>query len=186
MWGRLHRVLLRARSEERGFTLLEAMITASLLTVVLSAVLSLGATAQRIAPKDRERADVLRDAQIGLYSMTRQLRQAYAINVRTATQMDVNVRVNGVSKRYVYDCNQTHPTKAGMKRCSRWEFATPTVKKTMVDTVSAASFTYEPASAPTFVRVTLTIPAKGDVTNGARHSDVLDDGFYMRNLDLYG
>src|SRR4029453_8799886 len=85
------------------------------------ATLSLSATSQKIAPKDQERAYGLQDAQTGLYSMTRELRQSYGINAATATQMDVSVRKGGVLHRVVYDCNQTSAKVATLKQCSRWE-----------------------------------------------------------------
>ena len=47
-----------------------------------------------------------------------------------------------------------------------------------------ASFTYEPNSvSPTYVRLTLKVPAAGERKDGYAHDIFLDDGFYMRNLD---
>lgn len=180
-------VAWRSLKEQRGFTLVEGLVTASLMTVILAAVLSLGETSQKLAPRDEERAFTLRDAQVGLSGMTRELRQSYTLNSYTATSMDVLVRTGGASRRVVYDCNQTHPTQPTMKRCSRWEIVggNPTTKVPVVPLVSAASFTYEPAGTtpPWYVRMKLDIPAKGDRSNGYKHKVVLDDGFYMRNLD---
>jgi prepilin-type N-terminal cleavage/methylation domain-containing protein len=180
-------VLSRMAKQQRGFTLIETLVAASLMTVLLGAVLSMSATSQKIAPKDQERAYGLQDAQTGLYSMTRELRQSYGINAITATQMDVNVRKGGVAKRVVYDCNQTSAKVATMKQCSRWEVVggIAGTKVPVVPIISSATFTYTPSSGtPTFVQVKINIPAKGELKIGDRHTLVLDDGFYMRNLDL--
>lgn len=72
-------VLARVLRQEKGVALTEVLVAGLLLVVMLSAVLNLLDSAVRQAPRDQERAHVVRDAQVGLYRMTRELRQAYEI-----------------------------------------------------------------------------------------------------------
>src|SRR5680860_1357553 len=104
-----------------------------------------------------------------------------------ATGMDVSVRIRGVDRRVVFDCNEPHPSVAGLKQCVRYLITggVPGPKITIVPRVSSAAFTYEPVGVtpPKFVRLTLKVPATGERTDGYTHKVFLDDGFYMRNLD---
>ena len=184
--GRSFKGRLRAADQD-GFTLIETMYTAVLLVVVLGASLSLTEGAQRVVPKDEERALTLHDSQVALSGMTEELRQAYTLNSTTATGMDVSVRIRGVNRRVVFDCNEPHPSVAGLKQCVRYLITggVPGPKSTIVPRVSSAAFTYEPVGVtpPKFVRLTLKVPAAGERTDGYTHKVFLDDGFYMRNLD---
>ena len=84
----------RIRGEEAGYSLIELMIVASMMVVVLGAVLSLGDAAQRSTPKDLERAHAIRDTQVGLHRMTRELRQAHAARL----QLGLRDRGQGVAR----------------------------------------------------------------------------------------
>ena len=187
MWGIARARLARQGDAEGGFTLIEALVTISLLSVVLTAILSLSDTTQRIYPKDEQWATSIRTAQVGLAGMTRELRQAYALNSFSSTSIDAQVRVNGRVRRVVFDCGSTHPTNPLLKQCLRYEVtgtgagpSTPIIPR-----VAQATFTYEPTGAPTpkFVRLTVRVPAAGNLAKGYTHKIVLDDGVYMRNLD---
>ncbi len=171
---------------ETGFTLVEVMLTASILAVVLGAILSLSETSQKLAPRDQEWAFTLRDGQVALHGMTRELRGTYVLNTPGATSVDATVQSNGSSKRVVYDCGQPHPTDPALKQCVRYVIAggVPGPKTLVIPQVKSASFTYEPATGPAnFVRIKLQIPAAGDRADGHKHSFTLDDGIYLRNLE---
>jgi type II secretory pathway pseudopilin PulG len=66
---------------QRGWTLVELLITASLLIVVLSAVLAIADSTQRQASADDERSVTVGAAQAGLSRMVQELRQGCAIFV---------------------------------------------------------------------------------------------------------
>ena len=181
----VQRLIARVRGD-RGFTLIELMISASILAVVLGAVLSLSETSQKLAPRDQEWAFTLRDGQVALHGMTRELRGTYVLNTAGATSIDATVQSNGSSKRVVYDCGQPHPTDPALKQCVRYVVTggVPGPKTMVIPQVKSASFTYEPASgSPNFVRMRLQIPAAGDRADGYKHSFTLDDGIYLRNLE---
>jgi hypothetical protein len=190
-----------AKDGEAGYALTELLLVSSLLVIVLGAILALGETTQRIAPRDTERAHVIREAQVGLHAMTRQLRQTADLSdpphvAATGSTLDVTLRDD---KRYSFECDQPHPTETGYNRCVRFPVVGG-VKQTqngivLIDRVlngpagtgaTNPIFTYEtnPGGVVTYVRVAIHVPAKGDLVNGHDYDVVLEDGVYMRNLDV--
>jgi hypothetical protein len=178
------------RRGESGYALIELLVVASLLTVVLGAILVLAETTQRIAPRENERAAVIREAQVGLHRMTRELRQTYAApHVSSASRMEASVLVNGVATRVSYECDTPHPSDSDYTRCVRYLVATDGTKsggEVVIDRVVNGSnvFTYTPnATDPTYVQAKVEVAARGDLQEGYDYSVALDDGFYMRNRD---
>ena len=174
---------------ERGFTSIELLVAAAVGIVVLGAILSLFETTARIAPKDVERGHAIREAQVGLHRMVRELRQAYAVNATTPTFIDVNVTIGGQDRRVSYECERP--------RCLRREgnpgsdLATaPTevvVDRLLNGSAADPVFTYSPATfPPAHVEAKIVVPAAGERRDGYRHRVVLDDGFDLRNLNLGG
>jgi type II secretory pathway pseudopilin PulG len=186
-----------ARGGEAGYALTELLVVAGLLVIVLGAVLTLGETSQRIAPKETERAMVIREAQVGLHRMTRELRQAFPTEAPdiTASRVEASVPpvVSGVGTRVVYDCDVTSPTNSAYKQCVRYvEGAGGSLSagEVIVDRVlnGAPGSTipvFERGTAPAtdYVKATVEVAARGDLKNGYDHRILLEDGFYMRNLD---
>jgi Tfp pilus assembly protein PilV len=171
-----------SRRNESGFTLIETVITAATLSLVVLAILALSDTTAKLAPQDQERAHAIRDAQVGLHRMTRELRQAYTINSNTSTSMDVMVLVSGTATQVSYDCAAAHPTDTNLRRCVRTAGGSTSV---VIDRVLPGTvFTYDAYSPPRYVQARIEVPAKGDLNEGHKHSIVLDDGFYMRNVGV--
>lgn len=188
MGSRIRAELRRRAHEQRGVSLIEVMITAALLSLILTAILSLSENAQRLIPKQEALAFTLRDSEVALDRMTRELRHAYALNSATATGMDVSVRIRGVNRRVAFDCNQPHQSVSGLKRCVRrvYSGATPGPMETVIPKVESATFTYEPPGIipPRFVRINLKVPAAGDRADGHPFDISLDTGIYLRNLGV--
>jgi type II secretory pathway pseudopilin PulG len=112
------------RSGEAGYTAIELLVSASLLVIVLGAILVLAETTQRIAPKESERALVIREAQVGLHRMTRELRHAYQAPTVTGSTMEASVLLSsGGTKTVRYDCDEAHPTDSAYTRCVRSELS---------------------------------------------------------------
>jgi competence protein ComGC len=182
--------IVRRLAQDAGFTLVEVLVVAMTLSFVLIALLSLSDTTQKLAPKDQERAHVLRESQVGLHRMTRELRQAYDMTTWNDYVMDVNVKVNGADKRVVYKCNQAHPTDSGFYSCVRYEVfvnGSTTPQETVIDRVAKTTvFTYPTLKngKPLYVTAKVEVPSKGDLKDGYKYRDVLDDGFFLRNRDL--
>jgi prepilin-type N-terminal cleavage/methylation domain-containing protein len=180
--ARVRRVLRR----ESGFTLLEVTITAALLGIVIVAILAIADTGQNLAPKDQERAHAIREAQTGLHGMTRELRQAQQVVAATPSSMTVRVPIDGTETTVTYRCDEPHPTNDAYTRCVRdGDSGTRMVVDRLQNGASVFEYTRNPTSgAITYVRAKVDVPAAGDLKGGHPHHVVLDDGFYMRNLDL--
>jgi hypothetical protein len=188
-----------AGSGEAGYALTELLLVASLLVIVLGAILMLGEASQRIAPRETERALVIRDAQVGMHRMTRELREAHSVVSPAAgasgAVFDAWVPTTGGAQRRVsYECNGTHPTEpATFTRCIRYDVSAAGVKsnpQVVVEWVlngQAASTlpVFVRGSAPTtdYVKTTVEVAARGERKTGYSSKVLLEDGFYMRNLD---
>jgi prepilin-type N-terminal cleavage/methylation domain-containing protein len=195
---RLARPSLGALDDERGYTLLEVLLVAAVLAVVLGALLAFLGTNQKLAHKDSERSSVIRETQVGLDRMTRELRHAYQVVSNTAYALEVRAVVQGRDRHVRYSCDEAHPTEPLWRRCVRYEIGAggPGAGQLVVDRVlnlapaggSATPrpvFTYSPdAATATYVKVRVEVPAKGALREGHENSIVFDDGFYMRNRDL--
>jgi hypothetical protein len=187
-----------ATSGEDGYALVELLMVASLLVIVLGAILMLGEASQRIAPRETERALVIREAQVGMHRMTRELREAHSVVSpaagASAAVIDAWVPTTGGAQRRVsYECNVAHPSDAAYTRCMRYDVSAAGVKsngQVVVDRVlnGAVGSTlpvFVRGSAPTtdYVKTTVEVAARGDRKTGYSSKILLEDGFYMRNLD---
>jgi hypothetical protein len=173
------------RPGEGGYALVELLVVASLLVVVLGAILALGETTQRIAPKESERAHVIRESQVGLHRMTRELRHAFQAPTVSGSTMQADVLVaNGATRTVRYDCDEAHPTDAAYTRCLRQVLSggTWSAGEVVIDQVlnGTAVFSLTP---PDYVGATVEVAARGGLKDGHDHRIILQDGFYMRNLD---
>ena len=182
---------------EAGYALTELLLVSSLLVIVLGAVLMLGEASQRIAPRETERATVIRDAQVGMHRMTRELREAHSVVSpaagASAAGFDAWVPTTSGQRRVSYECNVAHPTDSAYTQCVRYDVSAAGVKsnpQVVVDRVlnGAAGSTlpvFVRGSAPTadYVKTTVDVAARGDRKTGYSSKVLLEDGFYMRNLD---
>jgi prepilin-type N-terminal cleavage/methylation domain-containing protein len=186
---------------EAGFSLIELMLVVSLLVVVLTAVISLLETTTRLAPREQERSIAIRDAQVGLDRMVRDLRHTYRVIATTDSSMEVLMTVRRVNaagqtvyedRHVLYRCNVPHPTNADRRRCVKVEAAAaaalPAIStgEVVIDRVLPGGvFTFSPGPlAPRYVTARVTVPAAGERADGFAHSFTLDDGFYLRNTAL--
>ena len=182
---------------EAGYALTELLLVSSLLVIVLGAVLMLGEASQRIAPRETERAIVIRDAQVGMHRMTRELREAHNVVSpaagASAAVFDAWVPTTSGQRRVSYECNTAHPTDSAYTQCVRYDVSAAGVKsngQVVVDRVlnGAAGSTlpvFVRGSAPTtdYVKTTVEVASRGDRKTGYSSKILLEDGFYMRNLD---
>src|SRR3954453_5233405 len=109
------------RREESGFTLVELLVAAGLMLVVVGAVLALLDSSSTIAARDQERTHAIREAQVGVHNMTKELRQAFSIVSSSPYSIEGHVLKNGVDRDVTYDC--TGPSSAGppLGQCVRYE-----------------------------------------------------------------
>src|SRR5688500_13952720 len=118
----------RARvSAQRGLTLVEMMITVSVLVIVLLATFALLDSSRETASKEQQRSDSIREARTGLQRMAKELRAAYAIQSLSSTSIAFYVRcgasetctsggLRARSRLITYNCNTS---------CMRGESVTP-------------------------------------------------------------
>ena len=183
--------------------LAEVLVTTTMFSFVLLAILGLLDTAAKVAPKDQERAHAIREAQVGLNRMASDLRQAYTVLGTSPESMEVLVRLRkddpstpavekNTSRHVYYNCGQDNPGK-----CVRYEAAVgatlPTTGQTVISRVlnwdagtdpDRRVFTYpdDDDFGPSYVKLRVEVPAAGERKNGYSHKVVLEDGFYARNL----
>ena len=181
-----------ARSEH-GYTLIEALVVVVLLIVVMGGTLSLLDTTAQVAPQENERAHAIREAQVGLSTMTRELRQARSVEAGyDASGLTVRTPVAGVPTKVEYDCTQDSVSKSdgpgGLTACRRIQYAAD--DSTVVSTthpvdrlLSDQVFEYTVENgAIQFVTARIEVPASGERQEGLEHKIVLDDGFFLRNV----
>lgn len=175
-------------------TLVEMIISLATFSFVMVAILGLLETTAAQQPRDQERADALREAQVGLQRMTRELRQGYKVLDADSKSMYVRLTSQGEDKHVKYDCGVADPDTAGYTRCVRWEAlvgqALPTEQpgEVVIDrSLSEVLFSYSPGPLnPNYVQVHISVPQKGELANGYDSNFVLEDGFYLRNADVVG
>ena len=166
----------------------------AVLPVVLSAVLLFSDRAQQGASNDSERSHSIREAEVGLDKMTRELRQAHTLISVGAYK--VEFRGGLLDKHVVHDCSEPHPTEVTLMRCVRFEVAAngvQTIRETLIDRLanqqpgspSTPVFSYTPSSLlAKHVRLKIEVNARGARQEGYRYRVVLDDGVNLRNRDL--
>jgi hypothetical protein len=168
------------RSGEGGYAAIELLVVASLLSIVLGAILVLAETTQRIAPKESERALVIREAQVGLHRMTRELRHALPTPTVTGSRMQAQVLTSSGTQVVSYECDHDHPSDSEYTRCVR---VAGGKTELIVDRVLNGTSVFSLPEGADYVRVAVEVAARGDLPNGYDHRIVLDDAIYLRNVD---
>jgi prepilin-type N-terminal cleavage/methylation domain-containing protein len=191
--------LLRTRGAcsphgESGFTLVELLITMTMLSGIMAALMGIFTTTGPVAGRDQSRALGIMDAQVGLAAMTRDLRQTTVINSAGASAIDFNATIGGVTQRIIYDCTTTDPGTS-YKRCVKATSATVSLAPSLtgakpviarVANGATAVFTYSPVASPTFIGVHLEVPRDGGYKDpggvgGYQNNVSFDAGVYMPN-----
>jgi hypothetical protein len=184
-------LLTRLLREEDGFTLTEQLVVAGGMSVILAAILGLSEVAIKQAPADRERVHAVRDAEIGLAKMTRELRTAHAITIQPL-KATASIYRSGATITVTYDCSGA--AVDGLRKCVRTQSGSgPSTSSTVIDRVAngtsrpvfTATTRADDDGIPwtTYVKTLVEVPARGERSSGAKARTVLEDGFYLRNID---
>lgn len=183
--------LRRIVRDERGFTLPELLVSITIFGFLLAGLLGLLTAGASHAPRDQERAHVIRDTQVGLGRMVRELRQAYKVEGTGSNYIRVNVRRQSTNTNVLVEYACGTPTPGG---CVRRETAVggtlPAQGQTVIPRVlnsattgANAVFNYSDPVSPRYVTVRIEAPAAGERTqSGHSHKVVYENGFYIRNL----
>ena len=195
MW--IFRAWLPAAREEGGFTLIEVLVTVSLLGVVLAAALSFSDTGTKVAEKDLERSHAIDEAQSGMAQIQRDLRTATQVLAGTsgdsnAVEFVASKQAGGgrTTQQVRYDCAVPSPTRPTLRACFRYvgpPGSSPGGAGSLVlDQVTngtAGNPVFRPSASGRFVGIHLERSAAGTRRDGYAYSVTLDQGVYLRNLD---
>jgi prepilin-type N-terminal cleavage/methylation domain-containing protein len=179
--------------DERGFTLVELLVTILVLVVLALATFAVLDASTRSAHHDTGRAHAIRDAQAGLDRLVRELRHTRAVVASAAQSLEVDVRRNGVDRRVRFDCSVAEPGRPGLRRCVRTVVSGPGAGLTepLVTAIgdahgSPAVFAYTPAyGTARHVRVQFGVSVDGGRAGSPYDGRfVLSDGTSLRNVGV--
>ena len=187
----------RLRSEQSGFTLIEVMMAAALLSVVLGAVLSLSQTGTRVAERDLTRANAIEEVQAGVARMDRELRTATQVfsptNAGATNSVDFAARVSATGggsrtvRRVRYSCDVPSPTVAGLFACYRYEGpvgSSPAgAGRLVIDQLVGGTPVFQGnAAPPTYFNIQIRRSAKGTLRDGYDYAITYEHGVYLRSV----
>jgi prepilin-type N-terminal cleavage/methylation domain-containing protein len=97
----------RLRDDQSGFTLVELLVAMPIALIVVFMALLVLDTAVPSELRTRERAQALRDQEVGLERMTRELREATSFTFLTSqiVEFDLHIRSAGGLRKVRYDCS---------------------------------------------------------------------------------
>jgi len=174
---------------QQGFTLVELLVGMVVVMVVMLATFSVLDDSTRMAGHDNERALAIREGQVGIDRLVRELRHARAVHAATAQVLDVTVQRRGAVTRVVFRCDAA--VSAGVRACTRTPSggaAEVLVKRVRDVGTDPSAFSYTPQSPPAplagirHVTVRLGLAVDGGASAGHRRDVVLSDGTAMRNV----
>jgi prepilin-type N-terminal cleavage/methylation domain-containing protein len=180
----------RIAREESGFSLIELLVAATLLAGVLGGVLALLDTSQAIAPHDRERGHAVREAQVGVAAMTRELRTATELGTTEPYRLTALVQREGVATWVEYYCGGS-AANPDWGQCVRTVMPggtpAPLVRAFTNKDGSGGppvfSYTTRPDGAITHVEVHVDVVVTDNASGRYGYRVPLTDGVYLRNLD---
>lgn len=193
----LRKAARRIAHEQSGMSLTEVLVTVVIFSFVLVGILGLLDTSAKVAPKDQERSTAMREVQSSLDGMVRELRQAYRVVGTSPSSMRILVRRRQsdgthVNRLVEYDCGLTVPDQCIRREAPPGEVL-PATGRVAIDRLLNGGNAERPVFSfdqnadsitPVYVAVRVEVPSRGERASGYKHSVVLEDGFYARNMDL--
>jgi prepilin-type N-terminal cleavage/methylation domain-containing protein len=187
---------IAAARHEDGFTLVEVLVSISLLAVVLGILMVPIVDSQRIETRDENYAYSQQEARTGVESMVAQIRQATAILSQPSDYAVVfNITISGQPLTVLYECDIAQPNSP-YHECVRAQTAQggnpnassgTVVARNLLNTIPVFKFGPDP-NAPYYMTATLEVPssdgASSNPTYALSHKIVLSDGTLMRNLNV--
>lgn len=180
--SRLGKAVMSLRREQRGLTLIELLIAASVGLVVVGGALTMFVGAIRSEPRTASKVAAIQQARTTVERITRELRQGLQTPTHSPTQLAIVTYVKaatcgGVAASTSIPCRVTYTCGSG--KCTR-VVAQPngSAPGPAVQVASGLTsnnvFTYSPATDPTFVGVSLSVASDGQPVT-------LSDGVALRN-----
>lgn len=189
-----------------GFSLIELLISMSLLGIVLGTLIIPLTTAQREQQRDQNYATEQQDANFGLESMVAQIRQATSLITTGPNEVEMNVTLSGAYLTVFYACDVAQPGTS-YRECIRLQTSQgstlPSISANCSGTYSTNgcrvvlmnltngttsnpvfSWGTDP-NAPDYMSATIAVPASGgQAYDSMSHTIVFSDGALMRNLEI--
>ena len=189
----------RLRAQD-GFTLPELLVVMALLPIIALALMNMLDTTAKLAPKSTEFANAVQEGGTGVSLAMRDVRQAYRIAGTTPNSITFYANINGADIRENISCDIPSTARdtngALLRRCVKTTAAanaalpSPATGQILVDRVSNGTsadpvFHYSPDPiSPTFVRMLIKVPARGEDNDGFSHTITIDNGTELRNNQL--
>ncbi len=180
----LHTFHIRARLRaQSGFTLVEQLVAMLLLAIVTGFTLSVLESMMRAAPADQEWTHTVANTQVGVYRMTRDLRQGLNVTLVTGYVASADVVVKGATQHVLYQCDlgssctrksTTAPTAAP----ERGAGGAPVIANLQNFSLGTPVFT-SPSSK--YFKVVVIVRSAGSLKTAHTHTVTLTDGFFARN-----
>jgi prepilin-type N-terminal cleavage/methylation domain-containing protein len=93
---------LRRTSSEEGFTLVEMLVTLMVMSIIAAAFLTVFSRVLTDSETVQARRDYLNEMRFAMETMTKQIRQATAIDTQQADYMGMDTLINGVEHHVHY------------------------------------------------------------------------------------
>lgn len=179
---------IRIIDDERGFTLIELLTAMAILVIIVIATLAMLDFAVRSEPEIAERNNAIRDAQVEVERMVRELRGSYDVLAATSSTLSVLTYLNrttcaGGATGTARKCRIDYACTAGscIRTVSESDGSAPGPARTLATGLASSSvFSYSPSSAdPAAISVTLTFEA---TDRAGEDAITLSDGATLRNV----
>jgi prepilin-type N-terminal cleavage/methylation domain-containing protein len=186
----------RLRAQD-GFTLPELLVVLALLPIIGLALFKTLDTTAQLAPRSSQYAAAIQESGSGVSLAMRDIRQAYRIVGTTPNSMTFLAVIGGVDQQVHIACNITSTARADngqyLRRCVQTTAAigaslpAPSVGTVLVErlingTSADPVFHFSPDPVlPTFVRMLVKVPARGEGSQGFTHTITIDNGTELRN-----
>lgn len=183
--ARARKAVAALRREERGLTLIELLVAASLGLLVVGGAMTMFLSAVRSEPRTAAKVSAIQQARVTVERIGRELRQGLEVPAATSSHLEIVTYVKGTDCagepsssatpcRVIYHCEGDNCTRAVAEPDGSGAGAAVLVA---TDLASTGIFSYEPGQAePTYVGIELAIANEGG------DPIVLEDGAALRNL----
>lgn len=183
--ARARKAVAALRREERGLTLIELLVAASLGLLVVGGAMTMFVSAMRSEPRTAAKVSAIQQARVTVERVGRELRQGLEVPAATSSHLEIVTYVKGTDCagepiesatpcRVIYHCEGDSCTRAVAQPDGSGEGAAVTVA---TDLASSGIFSYEPSQLePTYVGIDLAVANEGG------DPIVLEDGAALRNL----
>jgi type IV pilus assembly protein PilW len=180
---RARRAVAALRREERGLTLVELLVAASMGLVVVGGAVTIFVSTIRSEPRAASKVQAIQGARVAIDRITRELRQGLDVEPTSPSQLAIVTYVKATScggppASTSIPCKVTYACSTGA--CTRTvaqpDGSAPGPTLQVVSGLTTGNvFTYQPPADPSYIGVAFSFAAKGG------SPVTLEDGVALRN-----